>query len=82
MCASIPGQIIDIFDPQNRLAYVEISGQRRVVNLSLLPPEEAVAGEWVLVQAGLAVECVSPEDVEQISSLLEEIERFYEEDIP
>lgn len=84
MCASIPGQIIEIVDPHNRLARVEISGQSRLVNLSILFPdlstEEDVVGAWVLVQAGLAVASVSPEEASQMLELIEELNKIYKEE--
>jgi hydrogenase expression/formation protein HypC len=80
MCSSIPGQIIEIIDPANRLAQVEISGKPRSVNLSLLSDEESTAGAWVLVQAGLAVTAISPEEAGQILELVEALDQLYKEE--
>lgn len=46
MCLAIPGQVVEIVDPENRLARVEIAGVRRVVNVGLLdcPDDGAGAG--------------------------------------
>jgi hydrogenase expression/formation protein HypC len=80
MCVSIPGRIVEIVDPEHRLAQVEIDGQRRLVNLGLLAEEGAV-GDWVVVQAGLAVERLSEEDAEAALTLLQELEQMYKEEL-
>jgi hydrogenase expression/formation protein HypC len=79
MCASIPGQIVEVVDPENRLAKVDVSGKERVVNLGLLSEEDIFPGAWVLVQAGLAVARVSEEEAGQMLDLIEELNRIYEE---
>lgn len=81
MCVSIPGRIVKIVDSEHRLAHVEIDGQRRLVNLGLLPAEEGNVGDWVVVQAGLAVERLSEEDAEAALTLLQELEQMYEEEL-
>ena len=80
MCISLPGQIVEIVDPVHRLARVEIGGRQRVVNLSLLPPEAGVAGDWVLVQAGLAIEPLSPTEAQSALDFLKELDQLYEEE--
>lgn len=80
MCVSIPGQIVEIVDPVHRLAHVEVAGRKRVVNLGLLAPEEGAVGEWVLVQAGLAVERISPDEAQSTLEFLRDLDRFYEEE--
>ncbi|MGQ0604512.1 MAG: HypC/HybG/HupF family hydrogenase formation chaperone [Anaerolineales bacterium] len=79
MCISIPGQIVEIIDPVHRLAHVEISGQKRMVNLGLLSPNEGMVGEWVLVQAGLAVQRISPDEAHSALEFLRELDQLYEE---
>lgn len=81
MCVSIPGRIVEIVDREHRLAQVEIDGQRRLVNLGLLPAEEGTVGDWVVVQAGLAVERLSEEDAQAALTLLEELEQMYKEEL-
>ena len=36
MCLGIPGQIVEIVDPEHHIAKVEVSGVRRNVNVALL----------------------------------------------
>jgi len=82
MCITIPGQIVEIVDPTHRLAHVNLSGQQRLVNLALLSEEETAVGEWVLVQAGLAVSRVSEEEAQITLELLREFDQLFEEDEP
>lgn len=79
MCISIPGQVEAIVDPAHRLARVVVGGRARVVNLSLLPPEAGAVGNWVLVQAGLAVQALSPEDAQSALDFLRELDQLNEE---
>ena len=81
MCVSMPGRIVEIVDEDHRLAKVEIDGQRRLVNLGLLSEDEGSVGEWVVVQAGLAVERLSEEDAQAALALLRELEQMYEEEL-
>lgn len=81
MCMSIPGRVVEMIDTTHRLARVDFDGQKRTVNLMLLPPEEGVIGDWVLVQAGLAVEHLSEEEAQQALALIEELERMFEESV-
>lgn len=80
MCVGIPGQIVEIVDPVHRIASVDISGQQRKVNLALLPPEEGIVGEWVLVHAGLAVNRMDAADAHSTLEFLRELDRFFEEE--
>lgn len=81
MCVSMPGRIVEIVDAEHRLARVEIDGQRRQVNLGLLAEGEGAVGDWVVVQAGLAVERLSEEDARAALTLLEELEQMYKEEL-
>lgn len=81
MCVSIPGRIVEIVDAEHRLARVEIDGQRRQVNLGLLAEGEGAVGDWVVVQAGLAVERLSEEEARAALALLEALEQMYKEEL-
>lgn len=82
MCVGIPGQIVEITDPVNRIARVEVSGQQRTINLGLLAPEEGVVGEWVLVHAGLAVQHLVEAEARETLDLLAELSQIYREELP
>jgi len=80
MCVGIPGQIVEIIDPTHRIAGVDISGQRRKVNLGLLAPDEGEIGEWVLVHAGLAVRWMAEAEAQETLQFLAELDQFFEEE--
>jgi hydrogenase assembly chaperone HypC/HupF len=79
MCITIPSQIVEIVDPIHRLAFVALAGQKRLVNLSPLAPSSGVVGDWVIVQAGLAVGRLSEEEAQSTLVLLHELEQLYDE---
>jgi hydrogenase expression/formation protein HypC len=59
MCLGIPGRVVDCPDDAN-LGQVEVAGVVRDINLSLLDGP-LVAGEYVLIHSGFALERMSPE---------------------
>ncbi|MDA8432659.1 MAG: HypC/HybG/HupF family hydrogenase formation chaperone [Nitrospiraceae bacterium] len=68
MCLAIPSRIVKI---DNLLATVDVYGARRDINLMLLP-EEAAAGDYVLVHAGFAIQKVEHEIAEESLKLIRE----------
>jgi hydrogenase expression/formation protein HypC len=55
MCLGIPGQVVDIVDPANHIATVDVSGVRRAVSVRLLADQGLEVGDWVLVHVGFAM---------------------------
>lgn len=58
MCLGIPGQVVQVLDEHDgQLALVDVQGARRKVNLGILeaPP---VAGDWILIHMGFAMEVI------------------------
>jgi hydrogenase expression/formation protein HypC len=55
MCLGIPGRIIEITDPANCLAKVDVSGVRRVISVRLLEKDMPEPDDWVLVHVGFAM---------------------------
>ena len=59
MCLGIPGKVVEVPDPEGRLAIVEVSGVRRKVNIACIVdeahPAASCAGEWVLIHVGFAM---------------------------
>lgn len=55
MCLGIPGRIVEIVDPANSIAMVEVSGVRRSISTKLLEPDPPGPDEWVLVHVGFAM---------------------------
>jgi hydrogenase expression/formation protein HypC len=79
MCLAIPGQIVDLSDPANRLARVEVAGVRRTVNVGLL--DDAGPGDWVLIHVGFALSKVDEDEALATLRLLEEMGAEYEQEL-
>lgn len=55
MCLGIPGRIVEITDPANYLAKVDVSGVQRTISVRLLENDMPDSDEWVLVHVGFAM---------------------------
>jgi len=83
MCLAIPGQVIEITDPVNRLARVDVAGVQRNVNVGLLEAEGegAAVGDWVLIHVGFAISKVDEAEALATRRLLEEMGAEYEREL-
>jgi hydrogenase expression/formation protein HypC len=74
MCLAIPGKVVELLevDPPFTAAIVEFGGVRRQVSLACVP--ETLAGEYVLVHAGVAISRINPAEAEKVLAALEELE--------
>ena len=68
MCLAIPALITQIHD--RRLATAEYNGNGMTIDLGLV---DAVAGDYVLVHAGCAVERIDPAVAADIFTILAEL---------
>jgi len=77
MCLGIPGQILEIINPDLQLALVSVAGVRRAVNIACIVTEEqAIAdcvGDWVLIHVGFAISRLDPEEAEKTLQALAEL---------
>lgn len=77
MCLGIPGQILEISDPDQLLAIVDIGGVRRPVNIACIVDEEhpldTCIGDWVLVHVGFAMNRIDPDEAQLTLDLLAEM---------
>jgi hydrogenase expression/formation protein HypC len=55
MCLGIPGRIVEITDPANYLANVDVSGVRRTISVQLLEGDMPEPDDWVLIHVGFAM---------------------------
>jgi hydrogenase expression/formation protein HypC len=69
MCLGIPGRVQSIDTDHPDLADVEVAGVTRKINVGILE-EPARAGDWVLIQAGFAIEKIDEETAKMQLSLL------------
>ncbi|MFN2612091.1 MAG: HypC/HybG/HupF family hydrogenase formation chaperone [Solirubrobacterales bacterium] len=83
MCLAIPGLVIEIVDPVNRLAEVDVAGVRRNVNVGLLDEEDdsAEPGDWVLIHVGFALSKIDEEEAVATRKMLEGMGADYEQEL-
>ncbi len=55
MCLGIPGQVVEITDPEQHLAKVDVNGVQRVISVRLLAEQGLLVDDWVLVHVGFAM---------------------------
>jgi hydrogenase expression/formation protein HypC len=83
MCLGIPGQIVEIVDPEHHIAKVEVSGVRRNVNIGLLAEGDDAAGvgDWVLIHVGFAMSKIDAEEARQTREFLEALGEPFEQEL-
>jgi hydrogenase expression/formation protein HypC len=83
MCLAIPGQVIEIVDPGNRLARVDVAGVQRNVNVGLLDDGGGAAapGDWVLIHVGFALSKVDEDEARATLDLLRQMGDAYEQEL-
>lgn len=84
MCLAIPGVVVEIVDPANQIAKVDVVGVRRNINVSLLAEDDgggAVPGDWVLIHVGFALSKVDEEEAHATLRLLEQMGAEYEQEL-
>ncbi len=83
MCLAIPGQVVELVDPANQIARVDVVGVRRNINVSLLADDDGGAqpGDWVLIHVGFALSKVDEEEAQATLRLLERMGSEYEQEL-
>jgi hydrogenase expression/formation protein HypC len=83
VCLAIPGQIVEVLDPVNHLARVDVAGVRRSVNIGLLGGDGAGPGpgDWVLIHVGFAISQVDEGEAMATRRLLEQMGAEYEQEL-
>jgi hydrogenase expression/formation protein HypC len=84
MCLAIPGQVIEIVDPVNQIAKVDIVGVRRNVNVGLLADDDdggAQPGDWVLIHVGFAMSKIDESEARATREFLEMLGEPYEQEL-
>ena len=72
MCLGIPGQVVEMTDPDAYLAKVDVNGIRRAVSVRLLADSGIDVGDWVLVHVGFAIAKI---DEREASATLDAVRR-------
>ena len=77
MCVGIPGQIVEVSDPDKKLAVVNVGGVKRTVNIACIVdenhPAQACLGDWVLVHVGFAMSRIDEAEAARTLELLTEM---------
>jgi hydrogenase expression/formation protein HypC len=81
MCLGIPGEVIEFLPDQPDLARVNVSGVRRVINVSLLSDEPLEQGDWVLIHVGFALSKIDEDEAASALAFLEGIGQAYEDEL-
>jgi len=84
MCLGIPGQIIEINDPAQLRAKVDVDGVRREVSVALIGldgPDPARVGDWVLVHVGFAMAKIDEAEARETLDQLKALGDMYEQEL-
>ncbi|CAN5279449.1 HypC/HybG/HupF family hydrogenase formation chaperone [soil metagenome] len=84
MCLGIPGQIIEINDPAQLRAKVDVDGVRREVSVALIGldgPDPARVGDWVLVHVGFAMAKIDEAEAHETLDQLKALGDMYEQEL-
>ncbi|CAN5690472.1 HypC/HybG/HupF family hydrogenase formation chaperone [soil metagenome] len=83
MCLGIPGQVVEIVDPETHIAKVDVGGVKRNVNIGLLmgTDEEVATGDWVLIHVGFALSRIDEDEAASTLSFLEGLGEAYEDEL-
>ncbi len=77
MCLGIPGLIIEIVDPEARLALADFDGVRRKVNIVCVLEDSAqpqdLVGAWVLVHVGFAMSVIDQQQAAETLAILSQL---------
>jgi hydrogenase expression/formation protein HypC len=83
MCLAIPGRIVEVVDPANRLAKVDVAGVQRTINIGLMDADgDGVGpGDWVLIHVGFAISQVDEDEALATRRQLERMGADYEAEL-
>jgi hydrogenase expression/formation protein HypC len=73
MCLGIPGQVVEITDPDGFLAKVDVNGIKRAISVRLLADSGVGIGDWVLVHVGFAMAKI---DEREATATLDAVKRM------
>jgi hydrogenase expression/formation protein HypC len=90
MCLAIPGRVVELVDPEHRIASVDVAGVRRKVNIGLLDGERSSddgtgtgvgPGDWVLIHVGFAMSRVDEAEALETRRMLEALGAEYDQEL-
>jgi len=81
MCLGIPGQIVEMVDPEQYLAKVEVSGVQRTISVRLVADEGLQSGDWVLIHVGFALSKIDEEEAALTLTAMQRLGQPYEDEL-
>ena len=81
MCLGIPGQVVELTDPQQHIAKVDVSGVRRAVSVRLLAEQGVQVGDWVLVHVGFAMALIDENEAQLTLDQVKKMGRDYTDEM-
>jgi hydrogenase expression/formation protein HypC len=83
VCLAIPGQVVEVVDPENRIATVDVAGVRRKVNIGLLDVDGTSVGpgDWVLIHVGFAMSQIDEAEALETRRMLEALGAEYDQEL-
>jgi hydrogenase expression/formation protein HypC len=83
VCLAIPGRIVELVDPANSVARVDVAGVKRNVSIGLLDGDGTGPGpgDWVLIHVGFAISQIDEEEAIATRRLLEQMGAEYEQEL-
>lgn len=73
MCLGVPGKVIEVGEDIHQLAWVDVCGVKREINIALVCEDEpqALIGQWVLVHVGFAMSLLDEQEAQDTLAALE-----------
>lgn len=81
MCLGIPGQIVEMVDPEQYLAKVEVSGVQRTISVRLVADEGLQSGDWVLIHVGFALSKIDEEEAALTLTAMQRLGQPYQDEL-
>ena len=83
MCLGIPGQVVEIVDPADHRAIVDVDGVRREVNVGLVMGDAGglKVGEWVLIHVGFAMTKIDEEEAASTLEFIKQLGSVYDDEM-
>ncbi|MDT4918288.1 MAG: hydrogenase expression/formation protein HypC [Pseudonocardiales bacterium] len=81
MCLGIPGQVVELVDPANHLAKVDVNGIKRTISVRLLGDDGVQTGDWVLVHVGFAMARIDQEEADLTLDAVKQMGQSYYDEL-
>jgi len=81
MCLGIPGQIVEMTDPDAFLAKVDVNVIKRAISVRLLAHSGIDIGDWVLVHVGFAMAKIDEREATATLDAVRRMGRAYTDEL-